>query len=605
MTVIASLLVTLCIGGVLLPTGNAAAQAGGASLSRAVGSAAPPDLAAILAEADETRKAAGLSSAIQYYQHLLADQPENVVTLHQLGKLYTWTGKTDLAIVTYKSAIRLNNKLASLKNDLARIYRWSRRFSEAEQLYKEVLAVHPDDHEALKGLASTYLKMGEYNNAQALLEQGLALYSKDADLYKDLGVLHAWQQQYPEAINALEKALELSPDMIDAYITLGDVNFWNGRYQSALDAYKHALILDPNSFETHVMIAKAYRKLQNLSLAKDHAQTALSINRVDAAAKELLGEINQEQQALRFEYIVHYLELFAQAFFIALIFFNYRKNRRILHHRKRLVAYAILVVLPAILLFSLAAFVVEGELKKWMDIELVESFVNSTLIILLGLIYLTQIRHFGKTDSKSQGNVILAIGAHPDDIELGCGGYILKAKDNGAKVYGLTLTKGERGGDKDNRREKEANRSADFMDLDGYWILDLPDTHLLDKANELKEAIDAIIKKIGPSVVLTHSPYDSHGDHRAVFAATMEAARMAPTILCYESVSTPEDFRPDFYVDITGYLKDMLKAVGLHKTQSGKTYMNPELLKGRAAHRGIQCGVPYASAFKVYRIIER
>ena len=79
---------------------------------------------------------------------------------------------------------------------------------------------------------------------------------------------------------------------------------------------------------------------------------------------------------------------------------------------------------------------------------------------------------------------------------------------------------------------------------------------------------------------------------------------MVPTFLCYESVSTPEDFKPDFYVDITEYLKDMLKAVGLHKTQSEKTYMDPELLKGRAAHRGIQCGVPYASAFKVYRIVD-
>jgi LmbE family N-acetylglucosaminyl deacetylase len=236
--------------------------------------------------------------------------------------------------------------------------------------------------------------------------------------------------------------------------------------------------------------------------------------------------------------------------------------------------------------------------------ELYESLINSLLIIVLGLIYSTQIRYVGKAGSNRAGNVILAIGAHPDDIELGCGGYILKAKANGAKVYGLTLTKGERGGDNNHRREKEANRSADFMNLDGYWLMDFPDTQLQDKPVEIKEAIESIIKKISPTTVITHNPHDAHGDHRATFAATKEAARMVPTFLCYESVSTPEDFKPDFYVDITEHLKDMLKAVGLHKTQSEKTYMDPELLKGRAAHRGIQSGVPYASAFKVYRIVD-
>jgi LmbE family N-acetylglucosaminyl deacetylase len=352
------------------------------------------------------------------------------------------------------------------------------------------------------------------------------------------------------------------------------------------------------------MLAKTYRRLPNLTLAKDHARTALSMNPVNSDAQELLHQINKEQTTLKIEYSDHYLEFIAQAFFILLIYFNYRKNKRVLQQRQRLVAKTILVILPLILLFTISAFALEEELNKWVDVELYESLVSSLLIILLGVIYLTQIRYTGRAGSNRAGNVILAIGAHPDDIELGCGGYILKAKASGAKVYGLTLTKGERGGDNDHRREKEATRAADFMNLDGYWILDLPDTQLQDRPVEVKEAIEAIIKKINPTTVLTHNPHDSHGDHRATFVASKEAARLVPTFLCYESVSTPEDFKPDFYVDITGFLKDMLQAIRLHKTQSEKTYMDPELLKGRAAHRGIQCGVPYASAFKVYRIVE-
>lgn len=594
----------ICVS--LLLTGQAFSQetnsAPGAHRNAAGPIAAQPDLAAILAETDETKRTAGMLHAVQYYERLLAEHPGNSSALHQLGRLYSWTGKTDLAIVTYQSAIKLDNA-AILKTDLARIYRWSRRFAEAENLYKAVLRVNPEDHDALKGLSITYLGMGDYGNAKSLLQRALALYPADAEMHKDLGVLHARQQQYPEAIDALNNAIRLSPDIIDSYITLGDVYFWNGQYQNALDAYKHALILNPNSQETHVMLAKAYRKLPDLSLAKEHAQTALRMNPVNSDAQELLHEINREQTTLRIEYSDHYLEFIAQALFIVLIYINYRKNRRVLQQRQRLLAKTILVVLPLILLFTISAFALEEELNKWLNMERYESLINSLLIILLGLIYSTHIRYVGKASNKT-GNVILAIGAHPDDIELGCGGYILKAKANGAKVYGVTLTKGERGGDSNHRREKEAIRSADFMNLDGYWLLDFPDTQLQDKPVEIKEAIEAIIKKISPTTVITHNPHDAHGDHRATFLATKEAARMVPTFLCYESVSTPEDFKPDFYVDITEYLKDMLKAVGLHKTQSEKTYMDPELLKGRAAHRGIQCGVPYASAFKVYRIVD-
>ena len=567
------------------------------------GNIVAPDLASILVETDEARKASGMMRAIQFYQRLLSDHPSNVQALHQLGKLYSWTGNNDQAIVTYQSAIKLD-KSAVLKTDLARIYRWSQRFAEAENLYKAVLRSSPDDHEALKGLAKTYLGMGDYNNAQSVLQRALSLYPDDAEMHKDLGVFHARQQHYPEAINALKQAIELSPDVIDAYITLGDVYFWNDQYQNALDAYKHALILNPNSQETHLMLAKTYRKLPDLSLAREHAQTALSMNPVNSEAKELLNEISQEQRVLRIEYSDHYLEFIAQAFFIFLIYINYRKNKRILQQRQKVIARVILVALPLILLFTISVFAIEDYLNQWANVELYESVVNSLLIILLGAIYSTQIRYVSKTNGNKTGNVILAIGAHPDDIELGCGGYILKAKANGSRVYGLTLTKGERGGDNDHRREKEASRSASFMNLDDYWLMDFPDTQLLDKPVEIKEAIEAAIKRVNPTMVLTHNPHDSHGDHRATFAATREAARMVPTLLCYESVSTPEDFKPDFYVDITEFLKDMLKAIRLHKTQSEKTYMDPELLKGRAAHRGIQCGVPYASAFKVYRIVE-
>jgi len=201
---------TLFIGVSLLLTGQAFAQvtntASDTSYNSAEMNTEPPDLAAILAETDEAKRTADLLHAVQYYERLLDDHPGNSSALHQLGRLYSWTGKTDLAIVTYQSAIKLDSSPV-LKTDLARIYRWSRRFAEAENLYKAVLRTNPKDHEALKGLSITYLGMNDYSNAQAMLHRALALYPTDAEMHKDLGVLHARQQQYQEAINSLENAI--------------------------------------------------------------------------------------------------------------------------------------------------------------------------------------------------------------------------------------------------------------------------------------------------------------------------------------------------------------------------------------------------------------
>jgi LmbE family N-acetylglucosaminyl deacetylase len=104
-------------------------------------------------------------------------------------------------------------------------------------------------------------------------------------------------------------------------------------------------------------------------------------------------------------------------------------------------------------------------------------------------------------------------------------------------------------------------------------------------------------------MVITHTDVDVHGDHRAVFAATREAARAVPTVLCYEDVSTTNQFTPDLYVDITGYIEDHLKACAFHRTQDHRTYMDAHVLQGRAAHRGMQIGVHFALAFRTVQLI--
>ncbi len=199
---------------------------------------------------------------------------------------------------------------------------------------------------------------------------------------------------------------------------------------------------------------------------------------------------------------------------------------------------------------------------------------------------------------------VLVVGAHPDDIELGAAGAALRLAEEGEKVYGLVLTQGENGTQGPAViREEEARAAAGVLGLKDLWVSTFPDTLLRQHIPELRDVIERKVLDLGIRVVVTHGPHETHGDHAAVFEAAREASRKC-SLVCFESISAPKEFVPNFFVDITRYLSGKLEAVKLHKTQATKFYMDPDLVKGRAAHRGLQAGVRYAEAFWIYRWVQ-
>ncbi len=257
--------------------------------------------------------------------------------------------------------------------------------------------------------------------------------------------------------------------------------------------------------------------------------------------------------------------------------------------------------MPGFVLLNVVLHLAKVPLARHFDAQIVESIAEIVLFLGVGAAFLAAIRA-GPRAPELRGQTVLALGAHPDDIELGTAGFLLKLKDSGAKVHGLTLTRGEVGGDPARRRD-EAERALGFVGLDGYEILDFPDTRLGENVPALRAAIEERIRKVGATLVLTHAGVDVHGDHRAVHEATREAARAVPTVLCYEDVSTPQSFDPDFFVDVGGYVDDHLRTIAFHRSQAHRSYMDPELVRGRAAHRGLQAGLSYALAFRTLKLL--
>ncbi|HKS51881.1 MAG TPA: PIG-L deacetylase family protein [Pseudonocardiaceae bacterium] len=198
---------------------------------------------------------------------------------------------------------------------------------------------------------------------------------------------------------------------------------------------------------------------------------------------------------------------------------------------------------------------------------------------------------------------ILAIGAHPDDLEIACGGTLAKFVDSGHEVHGLVMSGGGRGGD-GCARPGEALAAAQFMRLTSLSVLGLPDTELPAHQRTMIEAIETTLSRLNADIVLTHSINDVHQDHQAVYLATMRAARNHPAILSYESPSANEQFMPRWFVDIDQYFDVKATAVSAHRDQAGKSYLSKKHMKAVAVVRGAQARTRYAEGFEVVRLLD-
>jgi LmbE family N-acetylglucosaminyl deacetylase len=196
---------------------------------------------------------------------------------------------------------------------------------------------------------------------------------------------------------------------------------------------------------------------------------------------------------------------------------------------------------------------------------------------------------------------VIAIGAHPDDIEYGCYGTMLKHKKTGDSIAFIVMSNGEKSGDR-RARKQEAIDSAKRVGAKLY-LFRYPDTNI-PHTHDVIEKLEEIIRKFRPQRVYTHSIKDTHQDHRTVARATLVAARTIPEILSYESPSLYLSFQPNYYIDITSFIDNKTEALKTFATQNSKDYMKINAIKGLAQFRGLTSSVKYAEAFEAVRILK-
>lgn len=214
-------------------------------------------------------------------------------------------------------------------------------------------------------------------------------------------------------------------------------------------------------------------------------------------------------------------------------------------------------------------------------------------------------------------NVVMAVGAHPDDIEFGCGGTLLKHIWSGDYVIYVCMTgtpsvdevSGKTIRTADEFRQ-ELDASYRILNVDASYELGYTDLAVPFNQHSVSE-LDKIIQKHRVNTIYTHWAGDANQDHIATFKATMAAGRYVDNVYCYEQIPIPRltenHMDAHYYVDISTTFKSKIEAALAHKSQIAKYqsvgFSVEKNLTTLAKFRGIQAACAYAEAFQVIKKI--
>ena len=198
---------------------------------------------------------------------------------------------------------------------------------------------------------------------------------------------------------------------------------------------------------------------------------------------------------------------------------------------------------------------------------------------------------------------VLALGAHPDDLELGCGATLAKLADTGVRIRAVIFSHGHVGGSLDFDRADETRAALSSLGVNDVHVHDLPDTRLHEHLNELIVLMQTHVRETSPERVYTMFKDDRHQDHRAVHQASVVACRRVPQILAYETPSSYPNFIPTVFEAVGDLMELKVEALKLHRSQADRLYMNEDMIRSAAHFRGVQVELGRAEGFIPYKVI--
>lgn len=220
---------------------------------------------------------------------------------------------------------------------------------------------------------------------------------------------------------------------------------------------------------------------------------------------------------------------------------------------------------------------------------------------------------------------ILAVGAHPDDLEILCAGTLAKYRARGDEVVMCHAASGDKGHfiilpeELTRVRTREAEQAAAVIGAECV-TMNFPDAGIYDTPEARTRFVD-MVRAARPDVVITHHPDDYHTDHQMTTRLTLEATFSATVphiesehaflpklpVVYFMDTLAGLHFQPTEYVDITDVISQKREMLAQHQSQlvwlrEHDDYDALDALETQAKFRGYQCGVKYAEGFIRYRV---
>ena len=198
---------------------------------------------------------------------------------------------------------------------------------------------------------------------------------------------------------------------------------------------------------------------------------------------------------------------------------------------------------------------------------------------------------------------VLALGAHPDDLELGCGATLAKLSSAGVAVHAVVFSNGEQGGPSGSDRAAETKVALEALGVASVTQHGFADTRLHESLNELIACIEDHVRAVAPDRVYTMFHLDRHQDHRTVHDASVVACRTVRQILGYETPSSYPNFTPTVFEPIDDFIEAKIDALKLHASQGERLYMQQEKIRSAAHFRGVQVDLGQTESFIPYKLV--
>ena len=197
----------------------------------------------------------------------------------------------------------------------------------------------------------------------------------------------------------------------------------------------------------------------------------------------------------------------------------------------------------------------------------------------------------------------LFVGAHPDDIEIGSGGFLIKSLEEKKECFVIVFSDCEE--QKGNKGiSKEFKKAMETLGVK-YKLYHLKNTKLPKNSEKIRKILEKIKKEKKPELIITHSLSSIHQDHKTVAEECRRVFRFE-SLISYEDPKSTRKFNPSLYVPLSEkMLNKKIEILNIYQTQKRRSYFGPEIFKTIARKRGIECGIIYAEAYEIVRLIKK